>query len=93
MEHPWYQKETWSDPWYKRTELGDMCGPETHCPDATEDGACDTCDTIDGRWVQAVSDYASTCDGCQELTHHEEMSMDVSTQLGYCEKCTEERRG
>lgn len=46
---------------------------------------CDDC--VDGRFIGAVSEYASTCDGCGELTAHELMTMDEKTQLGYCEKC------
>lgn len=49
---------------------------------------CEDC--VDGRDIQVVSDYASTCDGCGELTPHEEMTMDKETQLGYCPKCQEE---
>ena len=45
---------------------------------------CDTC--IDGRDIEVVAEYASTCDGCCELTLHEAMYMDEQTQLGYCEK-------
>lgn len=46
---------------------------------------CDAC--VDGRDMQVVSEYASTCDGCQELTSHDLMVMDKNTQLGYCEEC------
>ncbi len=45
-------------------------------------------DTIDGRYLPAVNCYASTCDGCGELTMHETMWMDIRTQLGYCPRCT-----
>lgn len=51
-------------------------------PDREE---CDDC--IDGRWLGAICDYASTCDGCGELTHHDYMHMDPETQLGYCDEC------
>jgi hypothetical protein len=51
-------------------------------PDKEE---CDDC--VDGRFIGAVCEYASTCDGCGDLTMHEEMHMDEETQLGYCEKC------
>jgi len=47
----------------------------------------ESCDTIDGRWIEAVSEYASTCDGCGELAMHADLEMDEATQLGYCEKC------
>lgn len=40
-----------------------------------------------GRYMEVVNEYASTCDGCAELTMHELMTMDEKTQLGYCEKC------
>lgn len=43
---------------------------------------------VDGRWIGAVCEYASTCDGpCAELTSHSEMRMDPATQLGYCDNC------
>lgn len=75
--------------WYERAELCDYrkCTADYRCSECQPDGICDACDTIDGRWVQAVSDYASTCDGCAELTMHEEMEMDEETQLGYCQEC------
>jgi hypothetical protein len=44
-------------------------------------------DEVDGRWVDAVNEYASTCDGCGELEMHEHMAMDPDTQLGYCPAC------
>lgn len=44
-------------------------------------------DEIDGRWIDAVAEYASSCDGCCELTSHEEMEMDNDTQLGFCKEC------
>lgn len=50
---------------------------------------CDDC--IDGRFIEAVSEYASTCDGCGELTHHNLLTMDEETQLGYCYPCAKER--
>jgi len=45
------------------------------------------CDCVDGRWVEAVNEYASTCDLCGELTSHELMAMSEKTQLGYCGDC------
>ena len=42
-----------------------------------------------GRNIEVVNEYASTCDGCQELTSHELMEMDEKTQLGFCEECVE----
>jgi hypothetical protein len=47
------------------------------------------CDSVDGRWIEAVAEYASTCDGCGELCHHDLMEMDEETQLGYCQMCIE----
>jgi formylmethanofuran dehydrogenase subunit E len=44
-------------------------------------------DEDDGRWIEAVSEYASTCDGCGELTMHENLEMNEVTQLGYCNEC------
>ena len=40
-----------------------------------------------GRNMEVVNCYASTCDGCAELTMHELMEMDNKTQLGFCETC------
>jgi len=48
---------------------------------------CPDYDSICGIWIEAVCEYASTCDGCSELTHHGEMTMDIKTQLGYCPEC------
>lgn len=73
--------------WYENTVLGEQCGFDTHCDQAEPDGNCDPCETIDGRWISAVSDYASTCDGCGELTMHHALQMDRETQLGYCAEC------
>lgn len=64
-----------------------MPEPYQHsCPYADEDGDCDCC--VDGRALECVNEYASTCDGCGELTMHDSMWMDPYTQLGYCEDCT-----
>ena len=76
--------------WFRKTKLGEECTWETHCKNCRPNGDCDSCDTIDGRYMPAVNDYASTCDGpCMELTMHERMHMDPVTQLGYCDKCFE----
>jgi len=43
---------------------------------------------LDGdRDIEAVSEYASTCDGCGDLTMHENLLMDENTQLAYCSDC------
>ncbi len=74
--------------WYQDTKLGDGCDDEHHCPDCEPNGNCDICDTVEGRWIGAVCEYASTCDGdCHELTHHGYLVMDPLTQLGYCRDC------
>ena len=73
--------------WYLNTKLGEECDNEYHCEDCEPLGICETCDTVDGRWIQAVSDYASTCDYCQELTSHCLMEMHEETQLGLCDNC------
>jgi hypothetical protein len=51
-----------ASPWYLETKLSDACYDEHHCADCRPNGDCDRCFTIDGRWVEAVSEYASTCD-------------------------------
>jgi len=76
--------------WFEEAQLSDQCTSgdvPTRCPDCKANGDCESCDTIDGRWITAVSDYASTCDGCGELCSHEIMTMDPKTQLGYCPEC------
>jgi len=60
------------------------------CPD-WERGKEECEDCVDGRFIGAVCEYASTCDGCGDLTPHDEMSMDEN-QLGHCEKCQAENR-
>ena len=75
--------------WYESTTLGDCCCDNTHCEDCEENGNCDRCDTIDGRWVEAVSEYASSCDGCGELTHHCQFYNVSETGLGVCRLCFE----
>jgi hypothetical protein len=64
------------------------------CPEQYDKPDCKNCmveDCQDGRYLPAVNEYASTCDGCAELTSHEEMVMDKNTQLGYCEICVENK--
>jgi len=73
--------------WFEKTELGECCSCETHCEECEPSGNCDSCDTIDGRCIEAVCEYASTCDNCGELTSHDEMEMDPETQFGYCLGC------
>ncbi len=73
--------------WFKRTHLGEWCTSDTHCKNCERNGNCDPCNTIDGRCIENVSDYASTCDWCGELTHHDNLAMDPVTQLGYCGEC------
>ncbi len=78
--------------WFKEVKLDSgpfaQCTEETRCTSATQDGDCEPCFTIDGRQMEVVNEYASTCDGgCMELTMHKAMVMDPHTQLGYCEEC------
>lgn len=75
-----YKKTTW---------LGEECSISlgSHCNDCDEYGFCDSCGTFEGRDMEAISDYASTCDGCMDHTSHQEMGMDPQTQLGYCHTC------
>jgi len=48
---------------------------------------CDADDEVDGKWIGAVCEYASTCDYCSELAMHDTMLMHVETQLGLCDRC------
>lgn len=61
---------------------------EHACPYADEDGECGCC--VDDRTIECVAEYASTCDGCAELTMHDTMWMDPETHLGYCEGCVKQ---
>lgn len=73
--------------WYQRTKLGKYCGYDTHCSECDSNGSCDICDTIDGRWIEAVNEYASTCDWCGEMCMHSMQHFDPITELGYCDTC------
>lgn len=76
-----------SSAWFEEAQLGEECTYDTRCESCKPNGDCDRCNTIDGRNIEAVSEYASTCDWCGELTHHDLMEMDPGTQLGYCKEC------
>lgn len=76
--------------WYEESTLGDECCGDMRCPDCRPDGWCDSCDTIDGRWCDAVFCYASTCDWCGELTSHPHEATNPRTQLGYCWRCVDD---
>jgi len=52
---------------------------------------CPDDNAVYGRTMEVVAQYASTCDGCGDLTMHEMMEMDEETQLGYCEECIRKR--
>lgn len=80
--------------WFHGTELDrdedsreGFCAPGQHCEVCNPNGDCERCGTIDGRSMEVVNEYASTCDGCGELAMHEAMEMDPKTQFGYCEDC------
>lgn len=74
--------------WYQKTKLGNQCHSAEHCSSCKPNGDCDRCNTIDGRWWEAICDYASTCDGpCMQLVDKGLLLCDPVTQLGYCEDC------
>lgn len=73
--------------WYGSTSLGEDCGSDIHCEACRRDGDCDACDTINGRRMDIIGEYAQTCDGCDELTENDGLTMDHDTQLSYCRKC------
>ena len=79
------------DDWFQDANPGEFCDHATRCPDCQPDGICQRCDTVEGRNMEAVNEYASTCDGCGELTHHEELQEIGDTELGLCPDCV--RRG
>ena len=45
--------------WFKKTRLGKECHSETHCKACKPNGDCDTCWTIDGRYMPEVNNYAA----------------------------------
>jgi hypothetical protein len=75
--------------WFEEATLGDECtvDPPTRCEQCEPDGSCESCNTVYGRFMDVVNEYASTCDDCMEMCSHELMTMDPKTQLGYCPEC------
>ncbi len=74
--------------WFEEVDLGEHCSPDTRCPFCNDNGDCDMCGTINGRWMEAVNCHESTCDGeCGEQHLHENLTMDPVTQLAYCPEC------
>jgi hypothetical protein len=59
------------------------------CGKVLEDDEIDIDDDMD--W-EVVNEYAMTCDGCIELTMREDLTMDMKTQLSYCDECMEKRK-
>lgn len=57
------------------------------CEVCHNQGPCEACNCVDGRYMDVVNEYASTCDWCGEMVMNELQTMDLATQLGYCEKC------
>ncbi len=79
--------------WYESTSLGEWCGPDTHCKACRVNGDCDLCDTIDGRHMNAIAEHAQTCDGCADLTENESLTMNLGTNLLYCQRCLRQGAG
>jgi hypothetical protein len=73
--------------WFEAAEPGKECMPDTRCEDVETNGNCDSCRTMDGRGIEEINCYASTCDACGELTMHEELEMNEENQLGTCPEC------
>jgi len=78
--------------WYKSAGMcptNCCCRPDGRCSDCQPDGFCETCDTFEGRGIDQINEYASTCDGCYELVHHDLQRIPDGSddQLGYCEEC------
>ena len=68
------------------------CSKNMRCRRCKPNGDCDFCDTIDGVDMEVVNNYASTCDGCYDLTMHVDMEMEQETQFGYCPSCAKKRK-
>ncbi len=79
--------------WYDSATLGEWCGSDTHCIRCRTNGDCDSCDTIDGRHMDAVAEHAQTCDSCADLTKNESLTMHPTTHLLYCERCLRQGAG
>lgn len=47
----------------------------------------DADDEINGRFIDALNCYVSTCDGCGDPCSHELMRIDPVTDLSYCPEC------
>lgn len=76
--------------WFDEAKLGtSCCNPQERCPECQPDGFCEPCDSFQGRSIECISEYASTCDGCCQLVHHDLQHLD-SDGLGYCENCRPE---
>ena len=73
--------------WFEQAEPGKECSPDTRCEYAETNGNCDYCRTMDGRGIEEINCYASTCDACGEQTMHEELEMNEENQLGTCQEC------
>ena len=78
--------------WYQEALLGKDCcnGPPNYrCEHCEPDGFCESCDSFEGRGIEQISEYASTCDECGELVHHDlqRIPPDSGDQLGYCWLC------
>lgn len=52
---------------------------------------CPDYESICGRWIEAINEYAMTCDDCAELTMRGDLTMDMKTQLSYCDECIKKK--
>ena len=76
--------------WYSSTVLGEACDESYHCAECEPNGNCEECGSIDGRLMEIVNEYASSCDGCGELTKHDSFELvDEQTHLGLCWQCVQ----
>ena len=78
--------------WYMIALPADSCSnghSGFRCDRCEPDGFCDSCETFEGRGIELICEYASTCDGCHELVHHDlQRTIPGSDdQLGYCYNC------
>lgn len=76
--------------WFDDAKLGtECCNPPERCLDCKPDGFCESCETFEGRLIECINEYASTCDGCYQMLDHDLQQLD-SDGLGYCENCRPE---
>lgn len=82
-------KPACSDCYFNGVSKEKIC-QETDCP-LWEPNKVECDDCLDGRDMEVVYEYATTCNDCGELMDRGLMSQDEVTKHFYCEECAENR--